>query len=73
MSPLYQLTSLEAWLEKPPPHTEWLQGVLVEKSGMTLKHSQIQAKLANKWIIFLETHQLGGLVYRKIGFKTPSF
>ena len=34
--------SLEEWMENPPVGTEWVDGELLEKNGMTLKHSEIQ-------------------------------
>ncbi len=54
--------SLEEWMENPPVGTEWVDGKLVnkhsrdwvdeelvEKSGMTLKHSLVQSKLSFYW------------------------
>jgi hypothetical protein len=34
-----QVISLEEWMENPPVGTEWVDGTLLEKNGMTLKHS----------------------------------
>ncbi len=45
--------SLEDWMLNPPDNTEWVDGELVKKNGVTLKHSRIQLKLdqagRNKW------------------------
>ncbi|MBW4680039.1 MAG: hypothetical protein KME19_07990 [Microcoleus vaginatus WJT46-NPBG5] len=37
--------SLEEWMQNPPESMEGMNGELEEKTGMTLKHSQIPAKL----------------------------
>lgn len=39
--------SLEDWMQEPTEGREWVDGKLVEKNGMTLKHSRIQARLAH--------------------------
>jgi len=38
--------SLEAFLENPIDHTEWIDGQLLEKTGMTAKTARIQARLS---------------------------
>jgi Uma2 family endonuclease len=62
--------SLEDWLQNPPEHTEWINGELVEKNNMTLKHSRIQAKLATYWRNYLESTQQGGEVYTEVPCRT---
>jgi Uma2 family endonuclease len=57
-------------MENPVPNTEWVNGELVEKTGMTLRHSQIQARLANKWIVFGESRQDAGSVYTDVPCRT---
>ncbi|MDY7016143.1 MAG: Uma2 family endonuclease, partial [Cyanobacteriota bacterium] len=37
-----KILSLEDWMQNPLDDTEWIDGELVEKNGMTLKHSKIQ-------------------------------
>ena len=44
-----QPISLDDWMENPPNSTEWINGELIKKNGMTLKHSRIQSKLSAYW------------------------
>ncbi len=37
--------SLEDFIAHPPERTEWVDGKLVEKTGMTFKHGLAQGKL----------------------------
>lgn len=75
--------SLEEWMENPPVGTEWVDGKLidkhsrdweddelVEKSGMTLKHSQIQAKLSFYWRSYMNSSGQGGEVYTEVPCRT---
>jgi Uma2 family endonuclease len=55
--------SLEDYLQNPPEHMEWVDGQLVEKTGMTLKYGRIQAKLATYWRNYKDNNNLGGEVY----------
>jgi Uma2 family endonuclease len=57
-------------MQNPLPHTEWIGGKLVEKDGMTLRHSEIQARLANKWIIFVDSTENDGSVYTDVPCRT---
>ncbi len=41
--------SLEDFMANPPEHMEWVDGQLVEKTGMTLRHSRIQSRLNYYW------------------------
>ena len=34
-----QVFSLEDYMQNPPDRMEWINGKLVEKNGMTFKHS----------------------------------
>ncbi len=52
--------SLEEWMQNPPDNMEWVDGQLVEKNGMTLKHSRIQAKLATYWRNHKDSSGQGG-------------
>jgi hypothetical protein len=38
--------SLEDFVANPPDRMEWVDGQLVEKSGITLRHGEIQFRLA---------------------------
>lgn len=62
--------SLEDWLQSPPEGTEWVKGELVEKNGVTLKHSRVQAKLATYWRNYKETNGQGGEVYTEAPCRT---
>jgi Uma2 family endonuclease len=64
------ILSLEDWMQNPLPHTEWVNGKLVEKDGMTLRHSEIQARLANKWLNFAESIKNSGSVYTEVPCRT---
>lgn len=48
-----QVLSLEEFINHPPDYTEWVDGQLVEKTGMTFKHSVTQAKLTSYWRDFM--------------------
>lgn len=62
--------SLEAFLENPIDHTEWIDGQLHEKNGMTAKTARIQARLARFWGNHAENSKIGGEVYVEGGCRT---
>ncbi|MEL7051627.1 MAG: Uma2 family endonuclease [Cyanobacteria bacterium J06634_6] len=62
--------SLEAWLENPLDGTEWVDGQLVEKVGMTLTHSKIQGNLYYCWRRYQEENNLGGQTYTEVPCQT---
>lgn len=62
--------SLEDYLQNPPEHMEWVDGQLVEKTGMTLKHGRIQLKLGSDWRNYKDSHNLGGEVYTEAPCRT---
>lgn len=64
--------SLVDWLENPLAHTEWINDELVEKNGMTLKHSQVQGNIYFCWRNFNDTHQQGGRVYTEVPCRTKN-
>jgi Uma2 family endonuclease len=41
--------SLEEFIINPPERMEWVDGQLVEKKGMTLRHGKIQLRLGRYW------------------------
>lgn len=55
--------SLEAWIENPVEGTEWVDGQLIEKTGMTLTHSKVQRRLSTVWANYQSEQKLGGEVY----------
>lgn len=62
--------SLEDYMLNPPEGTEWVDGQLVEKQGMTAKHGRIQARLARYWGNFNDEQSLGGEVYTETHCRT---
>ena len=64
------IRSLEDWMHNAPENTEWVNGELLEKNGMTLKHSRIQAKLATYWRNHLNSSQQRGEVYTEVPCRT---
>lgn len=55
--------SLEDFLTHPPDAMEWVDGQLVEKNGITLKHSKIQVKLGSYWRGYQNSSGQGGESY----------
>jgi Uma2 family endonuclease len=55
--------TLEDFIANPPEEKEWVDGNLVEKTGMTIKHSKIQAQMARLWGNYLLESGQGGEVY----------
>ena len=64
--------SLEDYLLDPPDRMEWVDGILVEKNGMTAKHGRIQARLAAYWINYKHSSGQGGEVYTETPCRTFS-
>jgi Uma2 family endonuclease len=58
-----QICSLEDFMANPPEGMEWVDDQLVEKTGMTLKHSEIQGNIYFYWRNYINSSQLGGKVY----------
>ncbi|NEQ67631.1 MAG: Uma2 family endonuclease [Symploca sp. SIO2D2] len=64
------ILSLEDWTENPPDNTEWLDGELIEKTGMTLKHSKVQSSLSFYWRSYQDSSKQGGEVYTNVPCRT---
>jgi Uma2 family endonuclease len=62
--------SLEEFLIKPPERMEWVDGKLVEKTGMTFKHSLAQSKLSTSWRNYQNSSGQGGEVLTEILCRT---
>ena len=62
--------SLEEFLQNPPAHMEWVDGEVVEKNGMTLKHGRIQSRLDRYWGNYKDNHNLGGETYTEAPCRT---
>jgi Uma2 family endonuclease len=65
-----KLVSLEDWLQNPPDETEWVDGELVAKDSMTLKHGRTQARLATYWTNYKNANHLGGEVCTETPCRT---
>lgn len=65
-----EILSLEAFLSELPEHTEWVNGHLVEKDGMTLKHGRIQSRLSSYWLNYRDRSAQGGEVYTEPPCRT---
>jgi Uma2 family endonuclease len=70
LSNLSKFISLEEWMENPPIGTEWVNGELLEKNGMTLKHSEIQVNLSFSWKSYQDSSGQGGKVYTDVPCRT---
>lgn len=62
--------SLEDFLNHPLEQMEWVEGQLVEKTGMTLRHSQIQSRLDYYWRSYMLSSNQGGEVYTEALCRT---
>ena len=62
--------SLEEYMANPPDCMEWVDGKLVEKTGVTIKHSQIQARLVLYWGNYKHESGQGGDVYTELPCRT---
>jgi Uma2 family endonuclease len=57
-------------MENPPDNIEWVDGELVEKTGMTLKHSEVQSSLSFYWRSYKDSSGQGGKVYTDVPCRT---
>jgi Uma2 family endonuclease len=62
--------SLEDFLTHPPDAMEWVDGQLVEKNGLTLKHSKIQLNLGSYWKDYQKSSGQGGQAYVEVPCRT---
>jgi Uma2 family endonuclease len=62
--------SLEDFLNHPIENVEWVDGKLIQKTGMTLRHSQIQSRLARYWGNYTLSSGQGGEVYTEAPCRT---
>ena len=70
VSNVSKVFSLEDWILSPPAHTEWVDGQLIQKDGMTLRHGQIPAKLSTYWRNYMDSSEQGGEVYTDVPCRT---
>jgi Uma2 family endonuclease len=62
--------SLDDFVANPPDRMEWVDGQLVEKNDMTLKHGEIQLKLGSYWRDYVSSSGQGGKVYTDVPCRT---
>jgi Uma2 family endonuclease len=62
--------SLDDFVANPPDRMEWVDGQLVEKNDMTLKHGEIQLKLGSYWRDYVNSSGQGGKVYTDVPCRT---
>ncbi|MEZ2236606.1 Uma2 family endonuclease [Microcoleus sp.] len=65
-----QVISLEDFLVKPADRMEWVDGNLVEKTGMTFKHGLAQSKLSTLWRNYKNSSGQGGEVLTEVLCRT---
>ena len=65
-----EIHSLEDYMANPPEGMEWVDGELIEKTGMTLKHSEIQFNLGFYGRSYINSNQQGGKVYTEVPCRT---
>lgn len=62
--------SLEDFMVNPPDRMEWVEGQLVEKNGITLRHGKIQLRLGRSWEDYKNSSGIGGEVYTDVPCRT---
>jgi Uma2 family endonuclease len=65
-----QFMSREEFLNHPLENMEWVDAQVIEKTGMTLRHSQTQARLARLWGNYNLSSGQGGEVYTEALCRT---
>ena len=62
--------TLADFMANPPEGKEWVDGNLLEKTGMTIRHSKIQSRLARLWGNYLLESGQGDSVYVELPCST---
>ena len=62
--------SLDAFMQNPPAHMEWVDGQLVEKATVSLDHSEIILNLGSQWRSYTLARNTDGKVYVDVPCKT---
>lgn len=65
-----KVLSLEDFLLNPLAHMEWVDGQLVEKIGMTLRHGLVQSRLDSAWRVYKQSSAQGGEVFTEAPCRT---
>jgi Uma2 family endonuclease len=69
-TPELKAISINDFLMHPVDNHEWVDGQILEKTGMTLRHSQIQARLSYYWRNYMLSSGQGGEVYTEALCRT---
>jgi Uma2 family endonuclease len=62
--------TLEDFMQNPPEGMEWVDGTLVEKTGMTVRHGTLQSRLSRYWGNHKDAQKLGGEVVTETACQT---
>ncbi len=65
-----EIVSLEDFILSPPEYKEWVDGTLIEKTGMTAKHGLAQANLSRFWGTHIISSGQGGKVFTETLCRT---
>jgi Uma2 family endonuclease len=65
-----QVFSLEDYMQNPPDRMEWVDGKLVEKNGMTFRHSVTQSRIDYQWRSYKISSGKGGEVLTEAPCRT---
>lgn len=64
------MNSTAVKISEPPENMELVDNELIEKTGMTLRHAQIQLRLGSYWRNYCLTSNNGGEVYTEAACRT---
>jgi len=70
MATITEGISLEDYLANPPAHMEWVDGQLLEKTGMTVRDSIVQSRLDSYWRNHKNESGQGGEVLVELPCRT---
>lgn len=62
--------SIDDFMNHPVDDHEWVNGQIIEKTGMTLRHGQIQLRLGSYWRNHMLSSGQGGEVYTEALCRT---
>ncbi|BAU12186.1 hypothetical protein LEP3755_27150 [Leptolyngbya sp. NIES-3755] len=62
--------TLEDFIANPPQDMEWVDGELIEKTGMTAKHSAAQSNIVTQWNIYSAANEPGGKAMTELVCRT---
>jgi Uma2 family endonuclease len=62
--------SLEEYSLNPPERTEFVNGNIIEKTGMGFFHGRVQVKFVSLLLDFIKANQIGGVVLTEVLCRT---